>query len=186
MKRAIVAPPALSPAALTELKDWLGISTTLDDAELTALIRTALELCEGFTGSMPLQAGCEEVLAASGAWQPLSTRPVQAITGAATIDPTGARTTLSASSYEIDIDAEGTGSLRLLNPIEQTRVAVHLVAGMAADWAALPDAIRHGVMRLAAYQHRERDAAKPLTAGGANPPAAIAALWRPWRRVRLA
>ncbi len=72
MMRAIVAPPALSSAALTELKAWLGISRSADDAELVALLRTALEICEGFTGAMPLQSGCEEMLAASGEWQMLS------------------------------------------------------------------------------------------------------------------
>lgn len=186
MKRAIVAPPALSPAALTELKDWLGISTTRDDAELTGLIRVGIELCEGFIGAMPLQAGCEEVLSTSGEWQVLGTRPVQSIDGVALIDTTGGRTTLSAGDYEIDIDAEGAGMVRLLRPANQARMAVQFVAGMATAWADLPEAIRHGVMRLAAFQHRERDGARPLSAGAANPPAAIAALWRPWRRMRLA
>lgn len=186
MKRAIVAPPALSPAALAELKAWLGISTTRDDAELTGLIGAALELCEGFTGTMPLQAGCEEMLPASGEWQVLATRPVQAITGLAAIDATGTRTTVSVADYEIDIDADGAGMVRLLRPTTQTRVIVQFVAGMATEWADLPEAIRQGTMRLAAFQHRERDAEKPLSASAANPPAAVAALWRPWRRMRLA
>ena len=39
-----------------------------------------------------------------------------------------------------------------------------------------------GVLRLAAHQHRERESegAAPL------PTAAVAALWRPWRRLRMA
>ncbi|MEO0030784.1 MAG: hypothetical protein RIS94_542 [Pseudomonadota bacterium] len=186
MKRAIVAPPALSPAALTELKSWLGISTTGDDAELGALIKVALELCEGFTGTMPLQAGCEEILPASGEWQTLGTRPVQAITGVAALDAQGARTTLSAAAYGIDLDADGGGMVRLRQPIDQSRMVVQFTAGMASEWADLPEAIRHGVMRLAAYQHRERDAETTRTGTTGNPPAAVAALWRPWRRMRLA
>lgn len=181
MKRAMVAPPALSPAALAELKAWLGITTTRDDAELSALIRTALDLCEGFTGTMPLQAGCEEVLAAKAEWQALSARPVQAITGLSAIAADGTRTTLSSADYEFDLDAEGSGRVCLRRPLDQTRIAVRFTAGLAADWAALPEAMRHGIMRLAAHQHRARDDARQQ----ATPPAAIAALWRPWRRMRL-
>ncbi|MCW1383210.1 hypothetical protein OLX02_10285 [Novosphingobium sp. KCTC 2891] len=184
MKRAIVAPPSLAPAALSELKAWLGISTSRDDAELTALIMTALDLCEGFTGTLPLQAGCEEVLPASAEWQALATRPVQAITGAAALAVNGSRTALSASDYEFDLDAEGAGLFRLRRPIDPARVVVTFTAGLASGWSALPDPLRHGIMRLAAHQHRGRDADKAVASG--FPPAAVAALWRPWRRMRLA
>ena len=37
MKRTIVTPPVLSPTALAELKQWLGITTNQDDAPLTAI-----------------------------------------------------------------------------------------------------------------------------------------------------
>ncbi len=182
MKRAIVAPPALSPAALSELKAWLGITTTREDAELTALLGAALDLCEGFIGAMPLQAGCEEVIAARGEWQMLGTRPVQAISGISAIAPDGTRTGLAASDYEIELDAEGGGMVRLLVPLDQKRIAVRFTAGVASDWAALPTSLGQGILRLAASQHRLRDSDKPA----AFPPAAVAALWRPWRRMRLA
>jgi len=182
MKRAIIAPPTLAPTALAELKAWLGISTSREDAELTGLIRTALELCEGFIGAMPLTAGCEEVLPTSGEWQALATRPVTAITGALAIAANGTRTALSANDYDIDIDAAGTGRIRLARTIDQTRVAVTFTAGMAESWDTLPDAIRQGLVRWAAHQHRTRDNDKAL----AGPPASVAALWRPWRRMRLA
>lgn len=181
MKRAIVAPPALSPAALSELKAWLGIATTGDDAELTALLMTALELCEGFTGTMPLQTGCEEVLNAGGDWQSLSTRPVQSITGLSGVASDGSRTTLTGSDYEFDLDANGTGKVRLRRPMDQSRIAVRFTAGLSPDWQGLPDAIRHGILRLAAHQHRGRDDARLSPV----PPAVVAALWRPWRRMRL-
>jgi uncharacterized phiE125 gp8 family phage protein len=182
MKRAIVAPPALSPAALSELKAWLGITTTREDAELTALLGAALDLCEGFIGAMPLQSGCEEMLAASGEWQMLGTRPVQTISGISAIALDGTRTALAASAYEVDLDADGGGLVRLLGPLVQKRIVVRFSAGLASDWAALPEALSQGILRLAAAQHRVRDSEKP----GGFPPAAVAALWRPWRRMRLA
>lgn len=183
MKRQIVTPAALAAASLTDLKSWLGIATAQDDAQLTDLLRAGLELCEQFTGLMPLQQLCEEVLAARPGWQCLSTRPVQAISQVEGIGTGGARLALAATSYAIDLDADGGGSIRIIDPGTAGRVAVRFTAGLAADWTGIPDGLRHGVLRLAANQYRHReDESQP----GAVPPAAVAALWRPWRRMRLA
>jgi uncharacterized phiE125 gp8 family phage protein len=59
------------------------------------------------------------------------------------------------------------------------RVAVE--AGLAEDWNGVPEPLRQGIVRLTAHLYAHRDAA-----GDAGPPAAVAALWRPWRRMRLA
>lgn len=182
MKRAIVTPAVLAPTALAELKQWLGISTATDDAPLTGLLRAALETCEAFTGAMPLVATCEEMLQVTPAWQRLATRPVQAITLVEGVLPTGSRTALAASAYEIELDADGTGRIRVIAPGSASRIAVRFTAGLATGWSALPEALRHGVLRLAAHQHRERE----TSGAGPVPPAAVAALWRPWRRLRLA
>ncbi|MBD3730719.1 MAG: phage head-tail connector protein [Sphingomonadales bacterium] len=180
MKRVILAPAALSPAALDELKQWLGISVTAEDALLAALLRAALDLCEAFTGTMPLAASCEEVLPASAEWQGLSTRPVIAITAIEGIPAEGARYTLAPSDYEFDFAADGSGLVRVRRQGSAGRVAVRFEAGMAASWEDLPEAIRQGAIRLAAHHYRERDGA------AASPPAAVAALWQPWRRLRIA
>ncbi|MFM5883929.1 MAG: hypothetical protein ACKOQ3_01125 [Novosphingobium sp.] len=182
MKRTVVTPAAISPAALAELKDWLGISITKDDAQLTQLLRASLEACEHFTGTMPLQQDCEEVLGASADWQVLATRPVQAITGVDGLPADGPRFVLPVSGYEIDLGADGSGQVRVSNPGSAGRVIARFTAGLAADWSALPEGLRHGVLRLAAFQYRSRE-------GGSDtaqwPPSAVAALWRPWRRLRL-
>ncbi len=182
MKRTIVTPAALPPTALAELKQWLGITIASDDPLLSALLRAALDLCEGFTGIMPLQAECEEVLPAACGWQVLATAPVQAITAVYGIPPTGARFALSSNAYALELDVNGAGRVMVTTPGTAQRIAVRLTAGLAASWDVLPDALRHGIVRLAAHQHRERESsgASPL------PPAAVAALWRPWRQMRLA
>lgn len=181
MNRRIVTPAALPPAALAELKQWLGITTGADDAPLTALLRAALDACEGFTGTMPLEAVCEEVLPAASDWQVLATRPVQAIAGIDGIPAEGSVFALPADAYEIELEANGAGRLRVIRPGIAGRIAVRFTAGLAPDWDALPASLRHGVLRLAAHQHRERE-----TPGSSLPPASVAALWRPWRRLRLA
>lgn len=182
MRRVVLTPTVLPSSALAELKQWLGITTTHDDAALTALLSTALETCEAYSGLMPIETTCEEVLAVCSGWQVLATRPVQAITALEAIAADGARTALPAADYEIELDADGAGRIRVLQTGSATRMAVRFTAGLADSWADLPDGLRHGILRLAAHQHRERD-----TAGaGASPPASVAALWRPWRRLRLA
>lgn len=183
MNRAILAAAALPAAALAELKQWLGISTGADDAPLEALLAAAVEACEGFTGLLPLASACEEIVSpADGAWIALATRPVFAITAVAALAADGTRTPLAPGTWEPDLDADGTGRLRIARPEAARRFAVQFSAGLAQDWDALAPGLRHGIVRLAAHQHRERESegAAPL------PPASVAALWRPWRRVRLA
>ena len=182
MKRAILAPPPLASAALTELKEWLAISTTHDDGVLAAQLRAALEMCEAFTGQMPITCAAEEVLPASTSWHSLQTRPILAVTSVEGIPGEGSRFAFAPSDYAMELDADGSARIRLLRQGAAGRVAVRFSAGLAADWSGLPEALRQGVVRLAAHQFRQRDTgdAQPL------PPAAVAALWRPWRRLRLA
>ena len=182
MTRVIIVPPMPSPEALGELKQWLALTGSREDAMLERLIGAALELCEGFTGQLLLQATCEEVLGSANGWQPLATRPVQAILAVQGIPAEGARFALAADAYAIELDSDGGARVRMHNPGAAGRIAVRFVAGLAPAWNGLPESLRHGVIRLAAHQHRAREtsAADPV------PPAAVTALWRPWRRMRLA
>ncbi len=181
MKRAILTPAIPPPSALAELKDWLGIATPRDDDGLNTLLRTALDTCEAFTGVVPIAVPCEEILPGAARWQALSTVPVLAITAVSTLSATGVRSTLMPGAFDIDLDENGAGRVRLSSSAAATRVVVSFTAGLAPDWMSLPTALRHGIMRLAAHGYRQREGDE-----GAEPPAAVAALWRPWRRLRLA
>lgn len=177
MKRTIITPAILPPLALAELKQWLGITVAADDAPLGRLLAAALETCESFTGRMPLLQACQETLVAQGGWQMLATRPVLAVL--AVQQPDG--TALAPDAYALALEADGSARVRLLAPALGP-VVVRFTAGVAATWDDLPEGLRQGLIRLAAHQHRERDnaGAAPL------PPASVVAMWRPWRRVRLA
>jgi uncharacterized phiE125 gp8 family phage protein len=59
-------------------------------------------------------------------------------------------------------------------------VEVTYQAGLASTWSALPESIRLGVLRLIGHLYTHRDAGDD-----AGPPAAVAALLRPWRRMKL-
>ena len=57
---------------------------------------------------------------------------------------------------------------------------VRYTAGLADEANGVPEAIRHGIVRLAAHLYQKREAHET-----APPPATVTALWRPWRRLRL-
>lgn len=181
MKRAIVTPPILAADALDELKAWLAITTTGEDGQLTALLKSALDMFEAFTGQMPLECTCKEMLIATGSWQRLATTPVQAVTGLEGQIGAGPAIGIPTGAYAIELDADGGARVLIRDPGDAERFSVTFIAGMASEWSLLPEAVRHGVMRLAAHTYRQRDA----EGNGPVPPASIAALWRPWRRMRL-
>lgn len=182
MKRAIVVPAIVAGEALDELKGWLSITTSGDDALLTSLLHSALDTCEAFTGQMPLEAVCEEILPASSLWQPLQAMPVQAISGVESLLPDNTRFPVPTQDYALDLDASGRARVRLVRHAGFGRIAVRFSAGLASNWSALPESLRQGILRLAAHDYAQRAASERDTSA---PPAAVAALWRPWRRLRL-
>jgi uncharacterized phiE125 gp8 family phage protein len=167
-------------AATLEAKAYLRVETDQEDALFAGLMRSAAALCEEFTGQTLIARGFVETMPASAAWQRLGRTPVRAVTGVETLAADGAATALPISGYAIDIDANGDGWARLTEPGSERRARVTYEAGMASDWAGLPEPLRQGSVRLAAhlYTHRERE-------DGGGPPAAVTALWRPYRRMRL-
>ena len=179
MSVATEAPPAL-PAALAEAKAYLRISVSDEDALLAGLVRAAADLCEAFTGRALIDRAVEEMVAASTARIPLGAGPVRAITGLAAIDAAGVVTDLAADAFAHGVDAGGEGWVRLTPAVAAARLRVSYRIGMAADWNGVPEMLRHGIVRLAAQYYGQRE-----QSGNSAVPAAVTALWRPWRRLRL-
>lgn len=169
-----IVPPAAAPVALAELRAFLRIEGVDGDAELAAQLRVATELCEGFIGAPLLERTLRETLAARGEWQALSVLPVRAVTGVHALSGDGSEVALAPEVYGIDIDVAGRGWVRCA--AGAGRIAVTYTAGSAGDWNAVPEPVRHGILRLAAHLRMDGDGV---------PPAAVTALWRPWRVMRL-
>jgi hypothetical protein len=146
-------------AALAALRAELRAAATDDDALALALVETALGAAELFLGQVLIARTLVVALPARAAWQRLPACPVRHVEA-------------SIASL-VDIDDQGVGWVRTAAPVEIT-----FTAGSARDWAGLPPAVRHGVVLLAAYLFADRGGATPL-------PAAVTALWRPHRTVRL-
>ncbi|WP_298687036.1 head-tail connector protein [uncultured Sphingomonas sp.] len=174
--------PAIAAAALADAKAYLRLDTADEDALLGTLIDAAAALCEGFTGlALWLVDRSDTVGAARPEWQRLPATPVGAIGAVSTLDPAGIVATLPPDAYATTIDSHGDGWVRLTRPVATARLLVGYQAGLAADWPSLPAPLRQGIVRLVAHIFAHRDASDD-----AGPPAAVAALWRPWRRMRLA
>jgi uncharacterized phiE125 gp8 family phage protein len=175
----------LPPEAAAEAASFLRAGGAGEEALIAALTRSAAELCEQFTGTVLIARSFAEHWRVSGALQRLGRTPVRAISAVEALAVDGTKQPLSAAAYAIDIDANGDGWVRVSGPSGAHRIRVSYEAGMAAAWADVPAALRHGVVRLAAHLYSVRGGAE----GGARriePPAAVTALWRPYRRLRLA
>lgn len=172
--------PLLAPAR-DEAKAYLRIENTDEDALIDRLMADAAALSEAFTAQQLLQREVIETLSAGAGWQRLTSVPVRSITSVDGVPAEGAIFPLPVGSYAIDIDAHGQGWVRVTNPGAAGRIRVTLSAGLSVDWSGLPEPVRLGILRLAAHLYTHRDAADDV-----GPPAAVAALLRPWRRMRLA
>lgn len=165
--------------AVAAVKAQLRSDGTGEDALIEAHLLTALGVAERFIGAAGVAREMHAVLAPSRGWQSLPGGPVLAITEVEALAPDGSAAAIPADRYAIDIDMAGVGWIRV-PPIEGvSRVRATYRAGLAEGWDALPAPIRQGAVLLAVHLFDGRGAE-------AAPPAAVAALWRPWRRMRLA
>ena len=125
-----------------------------------------------------MRRGREATIGAGGGWQRLPFAPVTSIDGVTGLPADGGAFALPVGAYAVDIDGDGIGWVRVVAPGAAGRVRVAYTAGTGEGWAAIPPPVQQGVVLLAAHLFEHRD-------GDALPPAAVAALWRPYRQVRL-
>ena len=204
------AGPALPIVTLSEAQAYLRIETGEEEALLAGLIRSASGLCEAFINQVVIARTFELMVAGTGEWERLAITPVRSITDVSSLNAAGTATPLPTGSYQLDIDSTGDGWVRVtqsqylfatptlanggeagaIDPSDGSllaaqaagglRVRVSGTAGIADSENDVPEAIRQGVLRLVAHLFTDRDG------DGGEPPAAVTALWRPYRRLRLA
>ena len=169
----------LPAVTMSEAQAYVRIETGEEEALLAGLIRTASALCEAFLGQVVIARDFTADLPATGKWERLGPGPVQSVTLVETVDAAGLAMPVPSTGYAIDIDAAGDGWVRVVGA-DASRVRVTGSAGMALHENGVPEPIRQGVLRLVAHLFAARDG------DGGEPPAAVTALWRPYRRMRLA
>jgi uncharacterized phiE125 gp8 family phage protein len=164
---------------IEELKAFVRVTGSEEDSLLAGCIRASETLCEAFTRLTLIEREVEEDVLGKGGWARLERSPVRAILDVEAIAEDGSARPLPADGYAIDIDSNGDGWVRAEGSTQGERLRTRYRAGIAQNWNGVPEPLRHGVLRMAAhfYAHRSDDSAKP--------PASVAALWRPYRRLRL-
>jgi uncharacterized phiE125 gp8 family phage protein len=178
----MISGEAVSPgeAAVAEARAYLRIEMADEDPLIERLLAGAMELCEQFTRQTLIARDFSETMQASSSWTRLGATPAISILAVEGLLPDGTAVPIAAGQHMVDIDASGDGWVRVTNAGEARRVRLSYRAGMGPDWAGLPEALRQGIVRLAAHFYTHRAAAEDE-----GPPAAVTALWRPWRRMRL-
>ena len=171
--------PGAAAVTLNEARGWLRMGTTLDDAVVAQLIRAATNICEAFIGRWLVIREVEEEVGLEAGRARLRIRPVVAVDAVATIDDDGEETALAADGWRLATKDDGTGWVAPVESGAATRLRVGYRAGLASGPNDIPEAIRQGIVRLVQHLHEARDDADRA------PPAVVAALWQPWRRVGL-
>lgn len=171
-----IASPAVS---LSEAQAFVRIETGEEEALLAAMVRSASAICESFLNQVIIARDFTLELPARADWTRLPLSPVKAITDVAALGVDGSAAPLGVDSYAVDIDANGDGWVKLNGDAGARRILVRGRAGMAEDCNGVPEPIRHGILRLTAHLFASRDES------GGQPPAAVTALWRPYRRMTL-
>ncbi|KGB55630.1 hypothetical protein FG91_01235 [Sphingopyxis sp. LC81] len=171
--------PGDAPVSLNEARGWLRLGATIDDAVVAGLVRAATNICEAFIGQWLVIRAAEEVLPLKNGVVQLGARPVVAINSVTLLLPGGGEAVLGGGDYRTTVGRDGTARVALDDPRGAARVRIAYRAGIAEGANGIPEAIRQGIVRMTQHLHEARDGA------GAAPPAAIAALWQPWRRLTL-
>ena len=177
MGTTAATPPIVT---LSEAQAYLRIETGEEEALLAGLIRTASALCESFINQVVIARDFAVDVTASATWQRLSVTPVRSISEVDGVNSSGGATPLPSETYSIDLDSGGDGWVQVTQPPATSRLRVVGTAGMSDDENGVPEPIRQGVLRLVAHLFTARDGE------GGEPPAAVTALWRPYRRMRMA
>jgi uncharacterized phiE125 gp8 family phage protein len=167
----------LAAVTLAEAQAYVRIETGEEEAIVAGLVRSASALCEAFIGQVVVAREVVEELRVEGAWVRLGAVPVRSIGAVAMVAVDGTAAVPGLGDYAVDIDAQGGGWVRLTSGAGRVRVTY--VAGLASDRNAVPEPLRQGIVRLVGHLFAQRDGS------GGEPPAAVTALWRPYRRMRL-
>ena len=171
--------PGEAPVSLAEARSWLRLGAGIDDVVVAALVRAATNICEAYIGQWLVVRAGEDILSLTAGAVQLRARPVIGIDGVSLILAGGDEAALSDDAYRVAIGSDGTARVTISDARGAVRVRIAYRAGMAAAADGIPEAIRQGIVRMTQYLHDARDG------DGAAPPAAIAALWQPWRRLTL-
>lgn len=165
----LIEETAVPQAALPvdEFKAHLRLGTGFSDGDiqdpvLESFLRAAFAAIEARTGKILIKRTFSWVLSA---WrdvvgQPLPVAPIDELTGMVLVDQAGASMVVDPDQYHLIKDThrpilKPAGNSLPTIPTNGT-VEIDFVAGMGANWGALPADLGHAVLLLAAHYYEYR------------------------------
>lgn len=172
--------PDIPADLVDEIKAFLRLDHDEDDLAIAKMVASASLLCENFTRQLLITRTVRDILPVKNIWQKLSRLPVQSIDLVESVAADGLAEDIQSEDYAVDIDSDGHGWVRLHSAVSVSRVRVTYVSGLAEDWEVVPNMLRQGIVRMTGYLYANRDSGDVH-----QPPHAVSALWRPYRRMRI-
>lgn len=161
--------PASEPVSLAELKNYLRVEHTTDDAELTNVLAAARQAVERDTGrSLITQTWVLQLDQWPCGYIQLPQPPIVSVTSITYVDAAGVTQTWGATNYVVDIRSR-PGLIRLAYQCnwpsirgDERGIAVTYVAGYGATAASVPGDLRQAVKHRARldYDAWSEDVAK--------------------------
>ncbi|MBB4345141.1 head-tail connector protein [Rhizobium leguminosarum] len=176
----LVTAPASEPVSLPDVKTYLRIDGTADDAVLTTLIASARRTAEEYTKrafitqswKLVMDSICDDIDLPSGYYVlptpflvngsqfiQLSRQPIQTVTSIKTTDTSNVQSTVNTVVYTLDT---ATGRILLNDGYSwptnlrcRSAVEVQFVAGWA-NAAAVPDPVKQGILQHVAASYTNK------------------------------
>lgn len=190
MPLQLTAPPAVEPIGLAEVKAFLRIDNSDEDALLATLIVSARKRLERSADLAFVTQGWTLIADAWPARRPfdLPLWPVRSVTGITLRNADGGGSALAPDNYAVDTVSQPARVIRLdAAPVPSAPVngiEIAFVAGFGEAASDVPEPIRQGLLLLVAHGFERRE---PVVLEGTpqEMPMTVAALLAPYRRVRL-
>jgi uncharacterized phiE125 gp8 family phage protein len=187
MSAFLVAGPAIEPVPIADIRDWLKIDASEEDATLATLVATARAALERHVRRAFVSQTWRFIYAstaADGAMR-LPLAPLLSLVELRVYDGAGVITSAPPQAIELDLDLERP-AVRLIDADlrgKAARIEIDATMGYGAAAADVPTPLRQAIRMLVAAWHARRGDAGP--GDGALLPESVAALVAPYRRVRL-
>lgn len=111
MSSLVVVDPAETPVTLAEMKDYLRVTSAVEDSVITGLIQSATVLFEGVTMRRLVTQTIEQTIDKFKAEIKLDCVPVQSIVSVKYTDPDNVEQTVNPADYVLDNSSHDHGAI---------------------------------------------------------------------------
>ena len=189
MTPILISGPVIEPVSLADAKQWLRVDGTAEDELISALITSARLVVEAHTRLLFVTQTWRALYDnwPSGEAIQIPLAPLLSLDSVKVYDAAGVGSIIPAASYVLDYSPMGARMAFLTTPPAPGRklagIELQMILGFGPAAADVPPTLRQAIKMLAARWFENRGDA---LADSTNIPGEIAALIKPFRRVRLA